>query len=111
MRQVSFTSVPTHQQLCSLFASACISDNWTRTTTSRDQHGGCTRFLGQTLIEPLFGQLVRHLGETATPPVALHREVAPGSSTELLEYIQGALDTIVLPVVSVVQHALQEPRL
>ena len=57
------------QQLWNLFASACISDNWTCTPTSRDQIGECTLFLGQTLVELAFWQLVRHLGEAATQPM------------------------------------------
>ena len=39
----------------------------------------------QILFELAFLQLVSHLGDAATPQVTLHREVAPGSSTGLLE--------------------------
>ena len=51
--------------LVTFFSSACISDNWMCNPTSRGQHGGCTLFLGQTLVEPVFLQLVRHLEEAS----------------------------------------------
>ena len=41
--------------------------------------------------------------------IAFHTVVASGSSTELLGYVQETLVTIVLPMVGVAQHALQEP--
>ena len=41
--------------------------------------------------------------------IAFHTVVASGSSTELLGYVQETLDTIVLPMVGVAQHALREP--
>ena len=59
-----------------LLSSARIFNSWTCTTTFRDRGGGCTIYAGHTLVELVFLQPARQLGEAATPSVALRRRVA-----------------------------------
>ena len=87
-----------------------ISDNWTCTTTSRDRYGGCTLFLVQTLAElvscswlDIWKRRQHHWWHF----IEKWRPVLPRNCSNLS---QETLDTIVLPMVGVAQHALQEPR-